>query len=115
MGYHNVAAVSLYWAHLSHAPYRLLQHMAMQSLDPPGRNGTAPCMYWGNVEAQALAMGLRGKNSARQLRKTRARLVEAGALELVQRGTKTRAPVWLVVTQRGAPEPSHLPWLDGTY
>jgi hypothetical protein len=113
MGYHNVAAVMTYWPQLGHAPGRLLVHMALMSLDPPGRNGTPACHYWGPVQMQAQAMGISNKASARQLRKLRATLVEAGALELVRPGHKGRPPVWLVITEPPR-VPAQMPWLDGT-
>jgi hypothetical protein len=114
MGYHNVAAVMTFWTPLPGAPRVLLVHMALTSLDPPGRNGTPECHYWGSAEMQAQAMGYTCKGASRMLRKLRATLVEAGALQLVRPGHKGRPPVWLVVT---APprQPAQLPWLDGTY
>lgn len=115
MGYHNVAAVMACWsAQLESKPMLLLMHMALVSLDPPGRNGTAPCHYWGDVGTQALALGLTNKATSRMLRKLRASLVSAGAIVLVAPGNRARSPVWLVVTEPPR-EPAQLPWLDGTY
>jgi hypothetical protein len=115
MGTSNIAAVYLYWGHLESSEFRLLTHMALLSIDPPGAGDMAPCLYWGNVESQVSAMNYSGKNAARKLRRLRAGLVEAGAIELVRHSARGRSPTWRLITDLGAQDRQRpaLPWLGG--
>lgn len=98
MGYHNAAAVMAIWGRLPHGPMRLLTHMALVSLDPPGKPGQQACLYWGSDQLQMLAMGYGSKSAPRLLRRTRAELVESGALVLARHSGRGRSPTWLVIT-----------------
>jgi len=114
MGASNVSAVYLYWNHLASSPLRLLTHMALVSLDPPGKGDTAPCLYWGDIDTQILAMNYSGKHAARRLRRVRAELVEAGALERIRPSARHRSPTWRVVPDPGSQDHLEpLPWLLG--
>lgn len=115
MGASNVAAVGLSWGRLDLAPRWLLTHMALTSLDPPGRNDVPPCLYWGGWELQAGWMNYPATlASARKLRRLRAQLLTAGAIELDAKGTRAHSTRWLVNPLPLDPSPSPaLPWLKG--
>lgn len=98
MGASNVSAVLRHWCQLPSSQQLLLVHMALVSLDPPGNGQQPPCLYWGSVELQTLAMGYRGKNAPRTLRALRRGLREAGAIQLARHSAQHRSPTWLVVT-----------------
>lgn len=115
MGSGNVASVMLNWRHLPSPELRLLIHMALLSVDPPGAQGMAPCLYWGSVESQAMALNYTGKHASRKLRERRANLVEAGAIELVRSSARGRSPTWRLVPDPGYQdqEARPFPWLGG--
>lgn len=115
MGSSNANAVMFHWRHLPSPELRLLTHMALVSLDPPGASGMAPCLYWGGIDSQAVALNYTGKNAGRKLRERRARLVEAGAIELVRRSARGRSPTWRIITDPGFHDQDlpPLPWLRG--
>jgi len=114
MGASNVVAVMTSWGRLNPAPRMLLVHMAVTALDPPGRDDVPACLYWGSWEMQASAMGYPlNRTSARFLRKLRAKLVAAGAIELDSLGTKAHSTRWMVNAMPAA-APQSLPWLGGT-
>lgn len=104
----------LYWRHLPSPELRLLLHMALLSVDPPGAQDMPPCLYWGSVESQALAMNYTGKHAARKLRERRSHLVEVGAIERVRSSARRRSPTWRIVPEPGSQEHERpLPWLMG--
>lgn len=114
MGSGNVAAVMLHWRHLPSSERLLLAHMALLSVDPPGAKDMPPCLYWGGIESQALAMNYTTKTADRALRRLRRNLVEAGAIELVRAPARYRSPTWRVVVDPGAQDHERpLPWLLG--
>lgn len=115
MGASNAVAVMTSWSHLHRAPSTLLLHMALTALDPPGRDDVPPCLYWGGWQLQASAMGYSPNDtSKRLLRKLRAQLLAAGAIELDAKGTRAHSTRWLVhpLPPQGSSSPS-LPWLMG--
>ena len=113
MGATNVGSVLTAWPDLDHAPMRLLVHMALVSMDPPGTADAPPCLYWGTPELQALAMNYSGKHAIRLVRKLRGVLVIAGALELAVPARQWRSPVWRVVATPTVDNSAPLPWLTG--
>jgi len=100
MGGSNVTAVLAFWQGLPPTQMRLLVHMAVTAYDPPGKDGQAPCIYWGADDNQAQALGYPAgrKSNRRMLQKLRAKLLAAGALELVSRGSRTEPTRWFVNT-----------------
>jgi hypothetical protein len=112
MGASNVTAVLTYWGHLDLAQRVLLVHMAVTSLDPPGRTDQPPCLYWGGWELQALAMGYPASDSARRrLKRLRSQLAAAGAIELEAKGTRARSTRWLVHPMPLGRPAEPLPWM----
>ena len=112
MGAGNVRDVMACWATLDHAPMRLLVHMALVSMDPPGEPGRPACLYWGTPELQALALNYCGKDARRSVRKIRLALVQAGALELYAPAHRWRSPTWRVIPVPVDNSPP-LAWLQG--
>lgn len=105
VGYTNATTAYMLYRHkLDDRALRLLLWMALVSLDPPGNPmiGYEPCHYWQGWEAQADALGYevpprgdkRRTSVYRNLQKVRARLIEAGAIEVVDR-TRTRT-TWVL-------------------
>ena len=113
MGARNVGSVMAAWPDLAHAPMRLLVHMALVSMDPPGTPDAEPCLYWGTPELQALALNYTGKHARRSVREVRAVLVRVGALELVRPWRQYRSPVWRVVAVPPVDNSAPLAWLEG--
>jgi hypothetical protein len=117
MGTANVTAVYIYWSHLDHAPFRLLSHMALKSVDAGSRAAAAiePDLYWLPLSDQAEAMGYapHGKATVRQLRKLRAQLVDAGAISLESSGSRWRSTTWRLHPVPRLPPSDPLPWLGG--
>jgi hypothetical protein len=112
MGASNAVSVLQYWGHLAMAQRVLLVHMALTALDPPGRPEQPPCLYWGGWELQALAMGYPADDThRRQLKRLRARLTAAGAIELDAKGTRARSTRWLVNPMPLGRPAEPLPWL----
>jgi hypothetical protein len=112
MGASNVVAVMASWGTLNATPQRLLIHMAVTALDPPGRDDVPPCLYWAGWETQASAMGYKlNPTSARWLRSLRAQLVAAGAIELDSLGTRAQSTRWTIHPMPAMAQP--LPWLEG--
>jgi len=107
-----VSAVLQCWGHLDLAPRLLMVHMALVSLDPPGRNDVPPCLYWGGWELQATAMHYPLSDTARRrLKRLRLALVEAGAIVLEAKGTRARSARWLVHPMPVEEHSPPLPWL----
>lgn len=114
MGASNATAVVYSWSHLNLAPRLLLVHMALTAYDPPGLEGKPPCLYFASWERQAEAMGYESDDSARRrLKRLRAQLVTAGAIELDARGSRGSSPRWLLHPLRPMPTGLPLPWLSG--
>src|SRR4029077_265190 len=114
MGRANASAVMVEWRHIEHAPMRLLVHMALMSLDPPGNGEMDPCLYFMGWEMQALALGFNPPSATatdtfsvarrgsihRTVRRHRSILVAEQALTLLKTSAPGRPPLWLVHTEK---------------
>lgn len=120
MGRANAVGVMAQWADLDHGPMRLLVHMALVSLDPPGNGEFGPCLYFAGWDLAALALGYsppsalasdtfsvrRRDNVYRDVKRMRAPLVSLGAIRLMKPSAPGRPALWWVnTTGDGTAEP----------
>lgn len=98
MGNYNVDAAYTLFGGLKHRTHRALVFMARRSLDPPGKDGQAPLLYYGGHAELAAALGLVPfgtpwkvvtKSQRNHVREVVKELKEAGAAELVSGGSGT--------------------------
>lgn len=98
MGWRNVMAAMALYEHLDDAPYRLLLGMAKIALDPgKGDDDRAPMRFFGG---ERVLIQLAGGSKSKAYR-AREALVAAGAMSVVQQGTRgKRAEYELHLTVR---------------
>ncbi len=90
MGARNVSAAFAMWAHLDHAPFRVLVGMALQSLDQPSAEGRPARVYFGGEDALVELLG-RSRSAAY---KALGALRKAGAIEVMDVGRKGHRAVY---------------------
>lgn len=90
MGARNVSAAYVLWAHLDHAPFRLLVGMALQSLDQASPEGRPARTWFGGEEALTELLG----RSRRMTYKALAALRASGAIEVVEVGRNRHRAVY---------------------
>lgn len=90
MGARNVSAAFAMWAHLGHAPFRLLVGMALQSLDQTSKEGRPPRVWYGGEDALVEFMGGKRSTAYRALGQLR----EVGAIESVEVGRSRHRAVY---------------------
>lgn len=129
MGAKNVSAAYVLWAHLDHAPFRLLVGMALQSLDQASPEGRPARTWFGGEEALTELLG----RSRRMTYKALAALRASGAIEVVEVGRNRHRAVYRLhldpmasvhlkdthkrepqVHKKGAPEVQNRVHLSGT-
>jgi hypothetical protein len=90
MGARNVSAAFTLWAHLDHAPFRLLVGMALQSLDQPSAEGRPARVYFGGEDALVELLG----RSRAPAYKALGALRKAGAVEVLDVGRRGHRAVY---------------------
>ena len=90
MGARNVGSAFAMWAHLPHAPFRLLVGMALQSLDATTSDGRPARIYFGGEDGMVDILG----RSRSQMYETLARLREAGAVTILEAGRSRHRAVY---------------------
>lgn len=90
MGARNVSAAFAMWAHLDHAPFRVLVGMALMSLDQASAEGRPARVYFGGEEALVELLG-RSRSAAY---KALGALRKAGAVEVLDVGRKGHRAVY---------------------
>jgi hypothetical protein len=110
MGRANAVTAMVTWRALDSMPMRLLVHMALMSLDPPGSDEIDPCLYFAGWETQALALGMdvppaaatdtwsveRRRVIQRAVARHREILAVAGAISRVKHSAPGRPAAWRV-------------------
>jgi len=95
----------IYWLGLipSYADRLVLQRMALQALDPPGGNGQPPSLYFGGRDPLILALSngvipepgtAAYRTQARKIAGCIERLIDAKAIERIDRGRKGHRSVY---------------------
>lgn len=90
MGAKNVSAAFAMWAHLDHAPFRVLVGMALMSLDQASAEGRPARVYFGGEDALVELLG-RSRSAAY---KALGSLRKAGAVEVMDVGRKGHRAVY---------------------
>jgi len=90
MGARNVSAAFAMWAHLDHAPFRVLVGMALMSLDQTSAEGRPARVYFGGEDAMVELLGRSRAAAYRAL----ATLKKAGAVEVVDAGRSGHRAVY---------------------
>ena len=90
MGARNVSAAFAMWAHLDHAPFRVLVGMALMSLDQASAEGRPARVYFGGEDALVELLG-RSRSAAYRALGT---LRKEGAVEVVDVGRKGHRAVY---------------------
>lgn len=90
MGARNVSACFTLWAHLDHAPFRVLVGMALQSLDQPSAEGRPARVYFGGEDALVELLGRSRSAAYRALGALR----KAGAVDLMDAGRSKHRAVY---------------------
>lgn len=90
MGARNVSACYAMWAHLDHAPFRLLAGMALQTLDAKSEEGRPPRTWFGGEEGLVELMGRSRSAAYRALGALR----KAGAVEVLDAGRNDHRAVY---------------------
>jgi hypothetical protein len=99
MGARNVSAAFTLWAHLDHAPFRLLVGMALQSLDQPSAEGRPARVYFGGEDALVELLG----RSRSPVYKALRALKKEGAVDVIDVGRKGHRAVYKLALDPLAP------------
>lgn len=90
MGARLVAAAFVLWPHLPHAQFRMLTGMALRALDPPGKDGRPPMLYFDGEDGLVDLLG----RSRSQAYDVLAALRKAGAVSVVEAGRSRHRAVY---------------------